>query len=457
KGAERVEISKVDYSLGSRYTENGVHYLYHSDVLDLFCRLLDRPKFRRVFADKYPLILIDEYQDSYKPLVDRFIEYFIAQDRGSQFGFFGDAWQTIYSSNNACGLIECEKLEVIQKNANFRSAPKIVDVLNRLRPELPQRSAVDGFEGEVYVVTCDDFKGERRAERAFQGDLPEDELKERLNLLNKRVNATSSPGETLKTLMITHKVLATQQGYDRLLNILDDGFRNKDDAFLLFFMNVVEPIYAALTEENTRGLFDALGVRRYPITRKSEKTQWKTLRQNLEEARERKTLDVLNVVAESKLVPIPPKVEEHLRRFRVEPDAIYVAKTSATLRDLFDLEYRQFCNAINFLRPESAFSTEHGVKGEEYDNVIFVISKGWNQYQFETYAPMITGVVAVPKGKEEAFERNRNLFYVSCSRAKKRLILFVSLTIDAKFRAFLTDLVGEKRVLTFGEFLALNG
>ncbi|HDR1486439.1 TPA: hypothetical protein QB420_001540, partial [Pasteurella multocida] len=31
----------------------------------------------------------------------------------------------------------------------------------------------------------------------------------------------------------------------------------------------------------------------------------------------------------------------------------------------------------------------------------------------------------IPNGKEENFERNRNLFYVSCSRAKKRLaILF---------------------------------
>jgi DNA helicase-2/ATP-dependent DNA helicase PcrA len=113
-------------------------------------------------------------------------------------------------------------------------------------------------------------------------------------------------------------------------------------------------------------------------------------------------------------------------------------------------------NAIEFLRPESAFSTEHGVKGEEYDNIIFVVSKGWNQYQFESYAPIITGDVAVPKGKEESFVRNRNLFYVSCSRAKKRLILFVSLALDAKFQAFLTDLVGEKRILTFGEFLAFD-
>lgn len=39
----------------------------------------------------------------------------------------------------------------------------------------------------------------------------------------------------------------------------------------------------------------------------------------------------------------------------------------------------------DFLHPEAQYSTEHGVKGEEYDNVIFVISKGWNQYKFNYY------------------------------------------------------------------------
>ena len=44
-------------------------------------------KFRRVFSDSFPLILIDEYQDSYKPIVDRFINFFIAKGVGPQFGF----------------------------------------------------------------------------------------------------------------------------------------------------------------------------------------------------------------------------------------------------------------------------------------------------------------------------------------------------------------------------------
>lgn len=101
-----------------------------------------------------------------------------------------------------------------------------------------------------------------------------------------------------------------------------------------------------------------------------------------------------------------------------------------------ELDYTQFISAIEFLYPEALFSTEHGVKGEEYDNVIFVISRGWNMYQFETYAPMITGKASIPSGKQISFERNRNLFYVCCSRPRKRLFFFVTIPIDQTFKEF---------------------
>ena len=124
-----------------------------------------------------------------------------------------------------------------------------------------------------------------------------------------------------------------------------------------------------------------------------------------------------------------------------------------TQEQLAEIIDAQFLAAIDFLYPEAQFSTEHGVKGEEYDNVIFAISKGWNQYQFETYAPMIDGSVPIPRGKESSFERNRNLFYVCCSRPKKRLIFFVSVPMTATFRKFLTNLVGEENIVTYSEYL----
>ena len=88
-------------------------------------------------------------------------------------------------------------------------------------------------------------------------------------------------------------------------------------------------------------------------------------------------------------------------------------------------------------------------------HVVFVISKGWNQYQFETYAPMITGHATIPKGKEGSYERNRNLFYVCCSRPKKRLFFFVTVPIETAFRAFLVTLVGEENILTYEQFMKM--
>jgi DNA helicase-2/ATP-dependent DNA helicase PcrA len=302
------KVTEVTYTLGHRYKENGIQYLYHDDVLKLFCRLLDNAKFRRVFADKYPLILIDEYQDSYKPVIDRFINFFIAEKKGPQFGFFGDAWQTIYQSNKACGLIENENLEIIKKGSKFRSAPRIVQLLNDLRPDLPQTSAIDGFVGEVIVITCDDYTAPRRTERNLKGELPAEELKNRLNNVTEKIKRESSKEDDLKVLMITHKVLATQQGYEQLLEILDDGLRDKEDPFLLFFVDTVEPIYQALKDSNMQLLFDTLGIKRFPIKKKSEKVKWKELQQQLEIARTKRAIDVFELIKRTKLIPISSKI-----------------------------------------------------------------------------------------------------------------------------------------------------
>ena len=75
--------------------------------------------------------------------------------------------------------------------------------------------------------------------------------------------------------------------------------------------------------------------------------------------------------------------------------------------------------------------------------------------EFETYAPMITGHATIPKGKEGSYERNRNLFYVCCSRPKKRLFFFVTVPIETAFRAFLVTLVGEENILTYEQFMKM--
>ncbi len=444
------EIKAVDYTLGHRYIENGIVYLYHDDVLKLLCTLLDNAKFRYVFSNKYPLILIDEYQDTYKPIIDKFMRHFIDSNKGPQFGFFGDAWQTIYQSNNACGLIENENLEVIKKSSNFRSAPRIVDLLNRLRPDLPQKSAIDEYQGEIKVISCDDFTDVRRLDRNFKGELPTDELKNRLDKVLDKISKIA-PNEKTKVLMITHKLLAAQQGYEKLLGIIDDGLKDKEDPFVLFFMEKVEPIFNALSANNTQQLFDALGINRYPILKKSDKEKWHDLLEQLIDARRKKAIDVTEVIEQTNLIPIPPKIEDWYHIYQKSPEAKY--HSGFSIREFLDLEYAQFNSAINFLYPDGFFSTEHGVKGEEFDNVVFVIGKGWNQYQFEKYAPMIIQNTTIPEDKKTSYERNRNLFYVCCSRPRKRLFFFVTIPLDHTFKSFFMELVGEENIMTYNQFI----
>ena len=142
EGTEKIllaSVKKVSYELGVRYIEDGVLYLHHNDVIAIFVRLLDNAKFRMILAKDYPVVLIDEYQDTFRSVMDQFLKYFIEPGNKPQFGLFGDAWQTIYADNGACGEVTSNKLVVINKGVNFRSEEVIVSALNKIRPELPDR------------------------------------------------------------------------------------------------------------------------------------------------------------------------------------------------------------------------------------------------------------------------------------------------------------------------------
>ena len=202
---------------------------------------------------------------------------------------------------------------------------------------------------------------------------------------------------------------------------------------------------------NMQLLFDSLGVKQYPIKTKAEKSKWKNFEINIGELRKQKAIDVLNAVKSFGLIPIPPNVEGYMELYNSAPDTIY---NSSSIKDVLDIEYSQFLSAIEFLYPDSDFSTEHGVKGEEYDNVVFVISKGWNQYQFEKYAPMINGTISIPDEDKATYEKNRNLFYVCCSRPKKRLVIFITVPVNQDLNNFLTSVVGANNIYTYSQFMA---
>ena len=213
------DILGINYDFGvKQIDDNGILHLHHNDVITLFSHMLEKAKFRRIFSSNYPLILIDEYQDSFSVLINKFIEYYIQYETGPQFGFFGDSWQTIYSNNGACGKIENEHLKIIEKHINFRSTQKIIDLLNKIRPELIQKPALKDSEGEVWVVHSNDYNGQRQSKGVWKDELPLEELSRRVeNLRQHIISHWCQKDEKTKVLLLTHKLLAAQQGYEKLL------------------------------------------------------------------------------------------------------------------------------------------------------------------------------------------------------------------------------------------------
>lgn len=443
------DIKEIQYTLGIKYVEDSILYLHHNDVIKLFVKLLDNRKFRHILSSRYPVILIDEYQDSFKSIMDKFILYFIRNNEPIQIGLYGDGWQTIYASNGACGIVVDDNLIEIKKESNFRSQKVIVDILNRLRPELPQIPASDENDGRAFVITCDDFQGARLG-GYYKDELPSNELSMRVKKVFNKLVDGGWDKDNSRVLMLTHKLLARQQGYDRLLDLLKDDLKSNDDQLLLFFQDKVEPIMSALRNSDSKSLSSILESQRFVLNNKSQKMKWHNLLAQLDEASQKSIYDILSCVIDCRLIPIPDSISNIYNAFISDEEVLYPHSSFKT-KELFDIPYREVQAVIPFLKSESAFKTEHGVKGEEYDNVMFVVGRGWNEYKFDGWMPKDASRLS---DKDlNAYIRNRNLFYVCCSRPRKNLVLLVTVPITREFRVYLEGIFGAENIVSYPDFI----
>lgn len=443
---EKDIIKKVSYELGVKYFDNGILYLFHNDVIELFSYMLNCHKFRVMLASQYPVIFIDEYQDANEDIINQFIKFFIDEKAlpSIQFGFFGDSWQTIYKTNKAIGKIDSENIYEINKIVNFRSCPEIIDCLNKIRPDLKQESALEDGDGLVKVVHCNDYNGLRRTDRNFVGDLPPEEIKKRLNSIIKQFDKDSPP----KVLMLTHKILANQQDYINIYDKFGSGFKDNDDKLINFVANVLEPVIVSLSKNDVKGLYETLGTSRPPVLSQNHKLMWKKLNNTIQKSNNLTILEMLKIIYESKIVPMPDDIINIYENMINNPLDKYNSKS--TYEQISNIKYSEFEKAVTFLKPDSIFSTDHGVKGEEYDNVIFVIGKGWNLYDFEN---MLVMDEDARKQKVDAYERNRNLFYVGCSRPRKKLILLITCELKNEFNNYLSHIFGENNIIAFNDYI----
>jgi DNA helicase-2/ATP-dependent DNA helicase PcrA len=414
--------------LGRRgYNETEVS-LHHDDVLALTVRLMEFVKFRTLFVGRYPILLIDEYQDTDRSVAEALTKHFCENGPGPLIGFFGDHWQKIYGTG--CGEIEHKSLETIPSQSNFRSVPVVVEALNRMRPELPQRVMDPDAEGSIAVYHTNQWVGKRRTGQHWGGDLPADaahKYLEAVKVLLTEAGWDLSPDRT-KILMLTHRVLAVEQGYSSIVGVFshNDAFVKKGDPHIKFFLDTLEPMCEAFEKKRFGEMLGVLGSRRCSIRSHSDKASWTSEMTRLVALRCTETIgEVISHLQDKKRVPLPDSIRDREKELEQigEKQIEDESRSITQLRELRKVPYKEIIALGQFIDEHTPFSTKHGVKGAEFENVLVVMGRGWNQYNFNRFLELAADPSAIPTAKVEFYVRNRNLFYVVCSRPIKRLAL----------------------------------
>lgn len=418
----------VEYTLGYRGIKDDRVSIHHDDVLLLTIGLMENVKFRRIISDKYPVILIDEYQDANAGWINSIKAHFLGQPRSPQFGFFGDHWQKIYG--DGCGKIESPVLTVIGKEANFRSVSTIVGCLNRMRPELPQLVVDPAAAGSVEIFHTNNWLGARQTGQHWRGDLPTEVSHTVLTSVKDCLTQRGWDLSSAKTkiLMLTHRVLASEQGYSSLPGIFrfNETFTKKEHGHLAFFVDNLEPASNAFIARQYGEMFTALGGHLPEIRSGADKAKWSAAMDRLIHLRTHGTVgDVIAHLRETRRPQLPDSVEQRERELESFDRAAGEEMPSALteLEALHAVPYQEIIALTHYHNGHSPFETKHGVKGAEFENVIVVVGRGWNRYNFNEMLELAQNAGGIPPNKQEAFERNRNLFYVACSRPKRRLAL----------------------------------
>lgn len=93
-----------------------------------------------------------------------------------------------------------------------------------------------------------------------------------------------------------------------------------------------------------------------------------------------------------------------------------------------DIPFQELQNLYLYLEGYTPFSTQHKIKGLEFENVLIVLHNGgWNNYNFEyLFDAEIEGKLKPSQKKSypKILHRTKKLFYVCCTRAKDNLIVY---------------------------------
>lgn len=456
------EIVRFVYSpTGDNRTRDSLN---HAEVIAMTAAFLnEKPGLRRLLIARYPILLIDESQDTARRLMDALLDVQAAFPEKFCLGLFGDTMQRIYADGKI-GLAEA-----IPKNwarpvkvMNHRCPRRVVTLINKIRADddgQKQKWRSDAPEGIIRLFVVSETVPKKAEVEAVAA--------------TRMVELTGDKGwlpggGKIKTLALEHMMSARRFGFEQFFGSLygyeamRTGLLDGTGRGIGFFTREVLLLARALAAGDRFAI--AAAVRQTSPLLDRQRLANAGEQQHEELARAKAACDglrtllfaenppplraVLRYVSETNLFEIPevlqPFVPEELADGTAEPEDDANTEAGAWRRAL-DAPFSEIEKYDRYVRGISQFDTHQGVKGQEFPRVMVVISDDEARGFLFSYDKLIgtkvkskTDLENEAAGNDTSVARTRRLFYVTCSRAEESLaIVYYSNNPDAARAALL--------------------
>jgi len=427
--------------------------LNHSEVIYIAAEFIqNRPLMQSILVRKYPILLIDESQDTKKELVDAFFEVQKVKSGCFTLGMFGDTMQRIYTD----GKIDLdqnipETWAKPAKRINYRCPKRVITLINKIRSDADgqTQTAIKDDEGVVRLFVAD-------TRNPVDKTRVESEVFSHMATLSGDSKWNDNQSD-VKVLTLEHHMAAKRGGFsaffDPLYSVdkLKTGLIDGTLPGLSLFTNQILPLIKA--KQSGDHFAVARVARKYSPLLKREVLQSSS--NSIEEISKANIAieslfalwnnngspslnHVLREVFRSEifqipdvLIPIAKRLQNNSGKSFEESNDI---SENDSIIDAWDealkCSFSQFEEYVRYISDESRFGTHQGIKGLEFPRVMVILddeeARGFlfsYEKLFGAKEPSETDVKNKREGKETSIERTRRLFYVTCSRAEKGLAI----------------------------------
>jgi DNA helicase-2/ATP-dependent DNA helicase PcrA len=433
-------------------TNAGKDSLNHAEVISITASFLtEKDLMKQLLIKKYPILLIDESQDTKKELIEAFFHIQNSFKDRFSLGIFGDTMQRIYTDGKTdLGSNLPNDWSKPTKLINYRCPKRIITLINKIRANVDQHMqspAESNPEGFVRFFAVDTNKPISKLEiektvmihmNALTGDTGWDPSNSNIKILTLEHHMAARRGGFLDFFEPLYKIEKYRTG------LLDGSLPG-----ISFLVQQIIPLIQAKINEDKFQV--AQIVRKYsPILDSKILIESKNQIDEIKKAdmavndlydlffekdKKPKLIDVLSNIASTSLFIIPDVFAPALKRSNMEnqmneDDAtdkeVAVDAWDEALKCTFD----QIIAYSEYIMDKSMFGTHQGVKGLEFPRVLLILDDEDARGFMFSYDKLFgakplsdTDTKNISEGKETTIERTQRLFYVTCSRAEKSLAI----------------------------------